>query len=87
MLKIPVQISLKTDMNPFELWYRTNSKVSGFIDDYYQENIFRVSDPDLRRNLDITLTRTRKMRFGALKAQTLPKVYKRRRATRQNPLR
>ena len=54
LLKLPIQFSVKTDMNPFELWYRTNNKVSSFVDNYYRDNISRVLDPELKKDLDIT---------------------------------
>ena len=57
LLKLPVQLSIKTDMNPFELWYRTNSKVREFLDHYYRDNIALVTDPDLRKDLDTTFTK------------------------------
>ena len=54
LLKLPIQLSLKTDMNPFDLWYRTNGKVSSFIDNYYKGNIACVLDSELRKDLATT---------------------------------
>lgn len=46
-LHVPIQISQRTDMNPFDLWYRTNPSLREFVTDYYEKNISRVQDPVL----------------------------------------
>lgn len=51
MLNLPLQFSVRTDMNPFDLWYRTNPKLRAFINRYYTEHLDRVTDATLRADL------------------------------------
>lgn len=45
---LPVQLTFTTDMNPIDQWYRTNSKLRDYLEEYYQGNINRITDDDLR---------------------------------------
>lgn len=51
VLHLPLQLPVRTDMNPFDLWYRTNPKLRTFIGTYYSENLNRVKDDSLREDL------------------------------------
>lgn len=51
ILHLPIQFTLNDDMNPLDLWYRTNPRLRKFINGYYQENIGRIADPQLRADV------------------------------------
>lgn len=72
---LPVQFTRRQDMNPFEVWYRTNPRLREFFDRYYRENIGRIQDPRLRADVEKTFTQGN----GRDKAQAvnLLAVYKR----------
>ena len=57
ILRLPIQISQRTDMNPFDLWYRTNPSLQEFITGYYEKNISRVEDPVLLHILTETFNK------------------------------
>lgn len=48
---LPVQFTVKQDMNPLDVWYRTNPRLQNFVQDYYQENIGRIADARLQADV------------------------------------
>lgn len=56
-LHVPIQISQRTDMNPFDVWYRTNPALRKFVQSYYEEKLPLVKDADLRQILTETFTK------------------------------
>lgn len=57
ILHLPIQISQRTDMNPFDVWYRTNPALRKFVQSYYEEKLPLVKDADLRQILTETFTK------------------------------
>lgn len=74
MLNVPFQISLKADMNPFEIWYRTNPQIRAFIDSYYKANIPLVNDIQLKTALAAAFAGDTRDKLQAI---NLLAVYKR----------
>lgn len=74
VLRLPVQFTFKKDMNPFETWYRTNRRLREFIQNYYQENICRITDPQLQA--DVRKTYEQGGAIDKLQAINLLAVYK-----------
>ncbi len=75
ILHFPIQITFKSDMNPFDLWFCTNRSLREFINAYYQENIGRISDPQLQA--DTRKTFEQGTARDKLQAIGLLAVYKR----------
>lgn len=72
---LPIQLTLNDDMNPIDQWYRTNPRLRKFLDDYFQENIHRITDSQLQADVQNTFNQG-----GArdkLQAINLLAVYKR----------
>lgn len=74
-LHLPIQFARKKDMNPMEAWYHTNGQLRKFIHDYYQENIHRITDPQLRADVQKTFEQGKAQ--DKLEAVNLLAVYKR----------
>jgi asparagine synthase (glutamine-hydrolysing) len=57
-------------MNPFDLWFKTNEALPKFFNAYYNENIDRINDQELRKNCAILFkgTTTEKMQVLSLLA-------------------
>lgn len=75
MTGLPVQFAHKQDMNPFEVWYRTNPRLREFLGRYYQENIDRIQEPRLRTDVEKTFTQGNAR--DKVQAVNLLAVYKR----------
>ena len=54
---LPIQLTTRQDMNPFDIWYRTNSDLRKFLQSYYEANLPLVTDPALRQLLTETYTK------------------------------
>lgn len=39
------------NMNPYNLWYSTNSNLRRYVEDYYNESIPYITDVDLRNDI------------------------------------
>ncbi len=52
-LKRNTDTSSKFHMNPFDYWYKTNHALPQFFDTYYQENIYRIPDAELKRDCEL----------------------------------
>lgn len=48
------QFILSTEMHPMDTWYYTNSHLRNFMTRYYQENIGKISDPQLKEDVSRT---------------------------------
>lgn len=57
LLNVPIQLTTRQDMNPFDIWYRTNSDLRKFLQSYYDANLSLVTDPALRQILTETYTK------------------------------
>lgn len=74
-LNLPIQLTLNDEMNPFDLWFRTNPRLRDFAARYYAENIDRVQDPHLKA--DVRMTYEKGGASDKLQALNLLAVYKR----------
>lgn len=74
MVNLPLQISFKSDMNPFELWYRTNSEVKNYINNYFTDNINYVTNNELKKYAEEAFAGDARDKIQAI---NLVAVYKR----------
>ena len=54
LTNIHVSFALSDEMNPFEVWYRSNAELRRFIEDYFKKNLPLVRDDLLRRDIQKT---------------------------------
>lgn len=75
ILKLPIQFAYSADMNPIQQWYQTNPHLRRFLNGYFQENLDRITDPQLREDVRKTFQEGQAM--DKLQAVNLLAVYKR----------
>ena len=75
ILHLPVQFPFKNDMNPFDLWYRTNPQLRKYISSYYQENIGRITNAQFRADVQKTFDQGGSL--DKIQVVSLLAVYKR----------
>lgn len=75
VLKLPIQFPYSSDMGPLNQWYQTSPRLRKFLDGYFQENLNRITDPQLRE--DVRKTFREGQTIDKLQAVNLLAVYKR----------
>jgi len=48
-----LKVTLRKSMNPFQYWYETNKNLKIYMDDYFQQNLFRLDPyPEFQRDAE-----------------------------------